>query len=77
MSLMPQGQNMTLILLIKSKEGNKYIKGDYDFCRADGAVKTLKAKAAVPEDAENYIAYAYIWDSCLGMDTLITPIKLN
>lgn len=77
MSLMPQGQNITLILLIKSKEGNKYIKGDYDFCRADGAVKTLKAKAAVPEDAENYIAYAYIWDSCLGMDTLITPIKLN
>lgn len=77
MSLMTHGQNMTLILLIKSKEGNEFITGDYDSCCADGTIKTLKAEANVPDNAEDYTAYAYIWDSCLGMHTLITPIKLN
>lgn len=77
MSLMPQGQNMTLILVVKSKEGNELITGVYDFCCAQIKAKTLKATAIIPENADDYTAYAYIWDSCRNMNTLITPIKLN
>lgn len=76
-SLLPEGQRMSMMIILRDKETGKMVDGKAKFILAKEKVTEISVECEVPDDGKEYELSAHIWDDFLNMNTLYEPIAIR